>query len=815
MNGITDVDPTTPEGLLLLGIASAAAGALLFWVLSAAVRGLVRALWRGLVNLLRRVIGVDESASEAPPLVISTMPDTSRFVGRNDQVRELAKLVRDGSSRIVGLIGPAGLGKTLLAARLVEVGIARSRWPPFRRPFDGWFRLDCRRDPPLPFDLAISQLIRFIDRRMTDAQFAALTSRERIDFFVQALASRRLLIVLDNVEDLCVPAGDVAAGTFVDVQYEELIRALDRDAHGSVVILTSRERPHGLADAGAAAYHQPELTGLRGADARRLLRDNGVKGTNQQLNEIAQRVDGTPLWLVHAAAIARDERGDAAYLLGQPHLLTREGEQLIANQVARVSSSDAGRLLSAMAVFRLPVPLQSLQFSLGADGVPGDERGTRQALAALRERSLVESPGADRSDPYFTLHPQLQRYLLDDGTDRTDAHSQAATAWLRFNVPSGAEARTVEDVLPWIEAHHHFLESGRWQDAVGLSMQRRFGLTESEAITEFLTRRGFASLRLELDSDSASRADGNEDPVTWATVQNNLGLAYANLPTGDRVQNLGLAIDFYQAALRIFTENDNPANWAGTQNNLGLAYASLPTGDRAQNLVLAIDSYRAALRVSTENDSPADWAGTQNNLGNAYASLATGGRAQNLGLAIDFYQAALRIFTENDNPADWAMAQNNLGLAYANLPTGDRAQNLGLAIDACQAALRIFTENDYPASWATAQNNLGLAYANLPTGDLAQNLGLAIDSFQAALRVWTEDDYPANWATTQNNLGNAYAQLPTGDRGENLRSAIAAFEAALRVHTEVDYPAYWAITRSNLKAAQEELTTSDGGRSSP
>ena len=713
MDAITEIDPTTVQGLILVTVI----GGLVLSVVSATAGVLRRAIWAGLRGAWRRAISKDEREREALPPIPSAMPDASRFVGRHDQVRELTRHVRKRESRIVGLIGPAGVGKSLLAARLVEGAGARSWPPPFRRPFDDWYWLNCRRDPPLPFDLAISQLIRFANPGFADAKFAALTPHERIDLLINALTNRRLLIVLDNVEELYVPEGDMPPGTFVDVRYEQLIRALDRKTHRSVVILTSRERPSGLADAGAASCHQPELTGLRGADARRLLRDNGVDGTDDQLDEIARRVDGTPLWLVHAAAIASDEHRDAAHLLDQAQLLTPEGDQLLSNQLAHVSNSDAGRLLSAMAVFRLPVPLQALRFSLGVDGDPADERGTRQALAALRARALVEPRNDGRGEPRYTLHPQLQRYLLGDGADRTDAHSQAARAWLSFNVPSGNEARTVEDVLPWIEAHHHFLESGRWQDAVGLSMQPRFGLTEAENVTEFLTRRGFATLRLELASASASRAERNEDPLSWAMAQNNLGLAYASLPARDRAQNLGLAVDCYQAALCVHTEDDYPADWAMAQNNLGNAYASLPTGDRARNLGLATDSYQATLRVLTEDDYPAVWATAQNNFGSVYAELPTGDRAQNLGLAITAFESALRVHTEDDYPADWAMAQNNLGSVYADLPTGDRAQNLGLAIAAFESALRVYTEDDYPADWATAQNSLKTANAELKAVD--------------------------------------------------------------------------------------------------
>ena len=61
-------------------------------------------------------------------------------------------------------------------------------------------------------------------------------------------------------------------------------------------------------------------------------------------------------------------------------------------------------------------------------------------------------------------------------------------------------------------------------------------------------------------------------------TQNNLGIAYSDLPTGDRGENLRRAIACYEAALRVYTEADFPSDWAVTQNNLGIAYSEPPDG---------------------------------------------------------------------------------------------------------------------------------------------------------------------------------------------------------------------------------------------
>ncbi len=123
----------------------------------------------------------------------------------------------------------------------------------------------------------------------------------------------------------------------------------------------------------------------------------------------------------------------------------------------------------------------------------------------------------------------------------------------------------------------------------------------------------------------------NEGPTLYAVLQNNLGEAYRNLPTGDRASNLAQAIRCYQEALRFRTPEAAPLGYAMTQHNLGTAYYDLPTGDRASNLIQAINCYQQALRFWTPEAAPFEYAATQNNLGIAYQDLPTGDRASNLG----------------------------------------------------------------------------------------------------------------------------------------------------------------------------------------
>ena len=294
-------------------------------------------------------------------------------------------------------------------------------------------------------------------------------------------------------------------------------------------------------------------------------------------------------------------------------------------------------------------------------------------------------------------------------------------------------------------------------------------------------------------------------PKAWAIVQNDLGNAYVDLPTGDRSENLQKAISAYAAALQVYTEKAFPAGWAMTQNSLGVAYFRLPTGDYTVNLQKAIAAFEAAMRVYTEKDFPVDWAKTQNNLGTAYSDMKTGNRNENLRKAIAAYEVALRVRTEKDFPADWAMTQNNLGNAYWALSADDEPANLQKAIAAYEAALRVRTEKGFPLKWAMTQNNLGIAYASLTTGDKQENLQKSIAAFESALRVFTQRNFPAEWASTQNNLGNAYVDLPADDRRPNLKKAIAHFQNALQIWTTEAVPDGYEMASTNLQDAQSQL----------
>jgi CHAT domain-containing protein len=143
-----------------------------------------------------------------------------------------------------------------------------------------------------------------------------------------------------------------------------------------------------------------------------------------------------------------------------------------------------------------------------------------------------------------------------------------------------------------------------------------------------------------------------------------------------------------------------------TQNNLGIAYRQLPVGDRAANLQKAIACFEQALRVYTPEDAPFDYAGTQNNLGIAYRQLPVGDRAENLRRAIACFEAALTVFTPEAYPDECRKAARGLGDLYF----GERQWSQGkasytMAIKSTDALFKVAaTEVSRQAELAEAGN---------------------------------------------------------------------------------------------------------------
>jgi len=230
----------------------------------------------------------------------------------------------------------------------------------------------------------------------------------------------------------------------------------------------------------------------------------------------------------------------------------------------------------------------------------------------------------------------------------------------------------------------------------------------------------FAEILRQWGTNTLGEAKADEAEYLAAVI-----VEFSNLiqqfPLGNKASNMEIAITGYEVTLTVRTREALPQSWATIQNNLAIAYSDRIKGDRADNIDQAIAASTAALNVYTREALPQSWAATQNNLALAYIDRIKGDRADKIEQAIAAFTAALTVYTREALPQDWAMTQNNLANAYSERIKGDRADNIEQAIAASTAALTVRTREALPQDWAETLWGLGIAYQNANKFDLAYN----------------------------------------------------------------------------------------------
>ena len=330
-------------------------------------------------------------AADFPPLkTLNDRPNnlptqTSELVGRDRELRELRDLLADPGVRLLTLIGPGGIGKTRLA---VQVGAEQAGLAP-----DGIYFVDLSQvtDADAAFD-AVARAV------------GASGTGGPLDLLREHLAPRRVLLVLDNLEQVMDAAGGIA----------ELLRS----SSDLRVLVTTREA---LRIRGERLFAVPPLTlpdvaspdAVAGSEAGRLFLERardarpGFELTDDDAGDVADicgRLDGLPLAIELAAArIAlfsprelRDRLREHTGVLGGDTRDLPERQQTLRSTIEwseRLLDEDERSMFRLFSVFAsaridaVEAVAARLDGHSGADVLP--------RLASLVDKSLIRSLDED------------------------------------------------------------------------------------------------------------------------------------------------------------------------------------------------------------------------------------------------------------------------------------------------------------------------------------------------------------------------------------------------------------------------------------
>ncbi|MET0781910.1 MAG: DUF4062 domain-containing protein [Microbacterium sp.] len=339
--------------------------------------------------------GRHEALGEPVAEVFSTEPvrppsPLTRLVGREDELAHVKRMLTEEGQRLVTITGPGGIGKSRLAvaaAREVEAAFP-----------DGVVFVDLA--PVLDATLVITAVANALGIR-------DIGDRPLAEKLAAALGRRRVLLVLDNVEQVVQAAPDIGA----------LLTG-----SSATVLATSRIllRVRGEQNVPLGPLPSTDAAELFAERARAVKPDFGLTEDNAaQVVAICGALDNLPLAIELAAARLRVltpasllERLDHSLplLVGGARDLPERQRTLQATieWSAQLLSDPQRELLMRLGVFRTGFGLDAVEWM--SEGLGGTD--AVEALGALVDGSLVREQ--DRgARPWFTMLATVREYGRD------------------------------------------------------------------------------------------------------------------------------------------------------------------------------------------------------------------------------------------------------------------------------------------------------------------------------------------------------------------------------------------------------------------
>lgn len=380
----------------------------------------------------------ESEATRSEPIVLQRnsqqdwgeAPDVSVFYDRESETEMLTSWVGQGC-RLITVLGMGGIGKTALSVKL-----ARQVAQEFN--FVIWRDL---RNQPAILDL-LTDLIQFLsDQQEVDVSDSV---DNQIRHLIHYLQQQRCLIILDNVESVLQP-GDRSGQYRTGYEgYGHLLRVVADTKHQSCLLLTSREKPRGLAqrEGPDMPVRSLQLAGLDAAAGQAVLRHQGwLNGSESEWQRLVQHYAGNPLALKIVAVEIKEsfgsEVGGFLAYASRGSLAFGDISDLLNQQMERLSELEL-EVMRWLAINREPVTVEELREDLGLSFESGE---LLAALRSLRHRSLIETTAGGLTQQPVVMEFMSKELLLALSVELTGGFANLAKSLLRRYALAKATAK--------------------------------------------------------------------------------------------------------------------------------------------------------------------------------------------------------------------------------------------------------------------------------------------------------------------------------------------------------------------------------------
>ena len=328
--------------------------------------------------------------------------DVSQFYNRQQELETLETWISGNSTRLIGIFGLGGIGKTSLSVKLAQQIQSKFKFVIWR---------SLQQAPQL--DVILSNILPILTN-------SSATNNNSIDALMEQLRQKRCLLIFDNLESI-LQAGN-RSGQYQQgyEDYRQLLARIADENHQSCLILTGREQPGGFAVRSGEnlPVRSLKLFGVSPPVCQQILTDKGLKATLLQCQNLVNHFGGNPLAIKLAATTIKTTifSGDIDAFLAQGNTIFSDLWDLLDRQFDRLSP------LQQKIMYWLAINQEgATPAKLKAEILPKvSGRQLMEALEALAERSLIE----DRRSLNYTvstnlmLQPAIAEYVRERFLER-------------------------------------------------------------------------------------------------------------------------------------------------------------------------------------------------------------------------------------------------------------------------------------------------------------------------------------------------------------------------------------------------------------
>jgi len=711
-----------------------------------------------------------------PPHNLPLVELTRHFTGRGPELVQLARWLAEPGEPAIVLHGIGGIGKSSLAVMAaMRYGAA----------FQAVVYASAK-DAPQEF--TPQTLMAALDAVCGSDCLSAATTEKRQQQALDLLNSRRILLVLDNLEEL--PGRNTR-------DLAHFLGRIDPRA-GSVALLTLRPR------------HKDPLTELAGAQSLpvRTLDDLGSCRLLQDLLGEARRKlqprEPQPaekprlLWLAqhlgYPAALlpllaALDDLAAAAYRhprmlelaaaelrrptasqdAVQQRLRQLKGKSLqekVQDMVGRMLTTlqqerpDAVTLLQTMLVFRDTCDPEALAAVAGEAAVPDLD----DALQAAVDSSLLNAGATDSGPARLWLHPLTAQVLQQNLPADSDTLAARRRRHAEFYLHKARQYRKA-NMEQWREFDidwANIAAAADWVAALPLEDE-----ADARLVGDFARALKNVIYWRKLPGEAWLQAGARAfvrlgEQKNEALMYNQLGLIH------DARGDLDEALEWYQKSVDITKQIGDKAGLAPTYNNIAAIHYA--RGDLDE----ALKCYLKDLEISEQICDKTGLATTYNNIGEVHYARG------DLDEALEWYQKSVDIFQQIGDKAALATTYNNIGLIH------DARGDLDEAIQWYRKSVDIFQQIGDKAGLAATYNNIGAIHK------ARGNLDEAIQWYRKSVDIFLQIGDKAGLAATYNNIGAIHKA-----RG-NLDEALKWYRKSVDITQQIGDQAGLAVTLHNM-----------------